>query len=122
MKFVRLRTENFMPNHPEISINTLTDPIAIDSIKVLVQALTGEIKISFFEGAPNDQKSACSTSIKNMARILKSSKLDSLGPLAIEGIEDLEDTDDIWLKFFKCLFQFRVILAVADGDTDIMLI
>lgn len=79
--------ENLIPNQPEISINTFTHTIDMDSIIVRVIALVGLIVKSVISGFPIAQKSECTTNTKNIARILNNSIFDCLGPLVIEEID-----------------------------------
>lgn len=75
-----------MPNHPDIRIKTFTHTIEIDSIIVRVTALKGFNEKSSAVGPPKAQKSACTTSTRNIAIILSSSILDCLGAFVIEDI------------------------------------
>ena len=75
-----------MPNHPEIRINTLTQTIDRDSMNTLNVEPTMSDWKSLRDGSPRHEKSALTTSTRNIATNRRSSKLDCLGPVVIEEI------------------------------------
>ena len=76
MKLEKLFTLGFIPNQPEIRINTLTLTITKDSATNCPKANSGALWIVSFVGSPNERKSAWTISTNNMATIRSNSMLD----------------------------------------------
>ena len=68
----------WIPNHPEISINTLTQQIDNDSKKYCPKVNTELFVNESILGLPNEKKLAWTTKTKNIAIIRNASIFDSL--------------------------------------------